>query len=714
MPDILQKAGGFGDGELLRLRTRNRETAKSQNREITRRGRRDEDTSRNREILRNRQRARSREIAESQNRENAKLRNRDETLGRFFVHLERRDRRGAARSRPQSRNREIKKSRIREIKNSRVARDADWRSHSPISRSRVDRHPLADHLGKLCCPTCRRNYERPHTVSAHGPQRSRITRRREVRTAPRDNMETEVNREIEEANREIGMQEGVSNDAGRTRGQLHVPQAVKAQLPQTYKALASGHLLKPASDPTSTPENNSLQPLTYAAVAARGAPKVDDTSKGGRRTTQGRPKLGRPVDPMKEGRCLRSLARGHTVRECREPIRCRLCHQIGHRQTSCPQQQTPRHALPGSGLFACLVGEIHDADPPWEHILESIRSTCPELTNPDCHLLESGQAFLRGISKKNWQRLHGISWQLPKGGSISWRRPHNADGALVRPRSTKTVEIRGVPFGDRKWRQLEVILQPIGDLCKIGYNGVQRGDPNCLCVDVKMEADKEVPQKLLVKTGAGALTELRLAVLPPPPTIPTPPNGPQSAAISAHNVALPQASPEGEQISIKQPACAISPNQSRRRAETDIETGYGNPEAETEETEATPGPEPNTSKTMAREGETQGDGPRDSLLMYRSRRARRDTNMTAGECQSWLAMTEERQGFIGRAVTQTAHQASKELDPPEPMDSFPPVTRTSPSGPPNMSFIPESILLLPASDVAHQMGAEDGVLPNLP
>ena len=232
-----------------------------------------------------------------------------------------------------------------------------------------------------------------------------------------------------------------------------------------------------------------------------------------------------------------------------------------------------------------------------------------------------------------------------------------------------------------------------------------------------MEADKEVPQKLLAKTGAGVLTELWLAVLPPPPAIPTPPNGPQSAAISAHTVALAQVSLDGEQLLIKQPDCGISPNQSRRRSETDLvphEAGYVNPKAETEETEVTPGSEPNTSKTMAREGETRGDSPRDSLLMYRSRRARRDTTMTSGECQSWLAMTEERQGVIGRAVTQTAHQDLEEQDPPEPTDCIPPVTRTSPSVSPDMSFIPESILLLPAADVAHQMGAENGVLPELP
>ena len=55
--------------------------------------------------------------------------------------------------------------------------------------------------------------------------------------------------------------------------------------------------------------------------------------------------------------------------------------------------------------------------------------------------------------------------------------------------------------------------------------------------------------------------------------------------------------------------CSLSPSQSQRRSKTPPVL----PEAATE---ATPLPEPDTSKTTDREGETQGDGPRDSLLMY--------------------------------------------------------------------------------------------------
>ena len=96
-----------------------------------------------------------------------------------------------------------------------------------------------------------------------------------------------------------------------------------------------------------------------------------------------------------------------------------------------------------------------------------------------------------------------------------------------------------------------------------------------------------------------------------------------------------------------------------------------------------------------------------------------------------LAIIQLALGVTGRAVTQTAHQGLEEQDPPEPTDSIPPVTRTStgespvtrtspgespvtrtsPGESPDLSFILESVLLLPAADVAHQMGAENGALP---
>ena len=167
--------------------------------------------------------------------------------------------------------------------------------------------------------------------------------------------------------------------------------------------------------------------MTYAQAVCRG------TTGGYSKTTGGSqdPNPGRPVDPLKEGRCLRCLERGHIARDCRDPIRCRLCRQGGHRQLACPLKKIPRYESVGTGLFACLVGDFGNAEPSWADILERIQSTCPDLPSPDCHPLTSGGIFIRGLSKGNWRRLHGISWQLPKGGSITWRRPQPTDGAYV-------------------------------------------------------------------------------------------------------------------------------------------------------------------------------------------------------------------------------------------------------------------------------------------
>ena len=100
--------------------------------------------------------------------------------------------------------------------------------------------------------------------------------------------------------------------------------------------------------------------------------------------------------------------------------------------------------------------------------------------------------------------------------------------------------------------------------------------------------------------------------------------------------------------------------------------------------------------------------------MYRSRHARRDTPLPSGECQSWLSRNEERQGGTGRAATQTAHHRLDEQEPLESTDTIPPVARKSPEESPDLSFIPEFVLLLPPAEVAHQMGAENGALPEFP
>ena len=66
-------------------------------------------------------------------------------------------------------------------------------------------------------------------------------------------------------------------------------------------------------------------------------------------------------------RCFRCLAKDHMVKDCREPIKCLECGQLGHRRTSCPQRspqpKTGAVHHSATGLFACLVGEVSGSIP---------------------------------------------------------------------------------------------------------------------------------------------------------------------------------------------------------------------------------------------------------------------------------------------------------------------------------------------------------------
>ena len=81
---------------------------------------------------------------------------------------------------------------------------------------------------------------------------------------------------------------------------------------------------------------------TYAQAVTRNLTGAATTEADGWATVRrpqsaGRPPThGRPVDLRQEGRCFQCLARGRVARSCREPIKCRVCRQGGHRQASCP------------------------------------------------------------------------------------------------------------------------------------------------------------------------------------------------------------------------------------------------------------------------------------------------------------------------------------------------------------------------------------------
>ena len=158
-------------------------------------------------------------------------------------------------------------------------------------------------------------------------------------------------------------------------------------------------------------------------------------------------------------------------------------------------------------------------DPSWDHILDGIRIVCPDLTSPDAHRLVSGAIFIQRLSKVDWRRLLGVTQQIPGGVSVTWRRPLSSNEAFAMHRVTKRLKVRGVPFGLRTWTHLERILRPAGTLRKIVSNGIQIGDLNCVCLDVEVDGDKEIPNIILTAVEGGMDTKITMAAQPPPPPL---------------------------------------------------------------------------------------------------------------------------------------------------------------------------------------------------
>ena len=283
---------------------------------------------------------------------------------------------------------------------------------------------------------------------------------------------------------------------------------------------------RPATQSTMPNGAQMSPPPTYADIVARNVSDIrqdSDTHDGWQQVKRRRrpsPKR-RPVNPSMEGRCFRCLARDHRAQVCREPVRCRLCRQTGHRQYDCslskqeaacpePTQRAP------SGLYACLVGEIIDADPTQAQIVECIQEISPSSTNPKCHRLVSGHILLRDLSKEEWRTMRGWMYHIPGGGCIRWRRPRGTDGAYPAPKEIRRLELSGVPFGRRRWKHMEAMLRQVGTLRKIVCDGLQSGDPNCTCVDVEVPVGAAIPATIPSAAGWDA-SMVRVAALPPPP-----------------------------------------------------------------------------------------------------------------------------------------------------------------------------------------------------
>ena len=143
--------------------------------------------------------------------------------------------------------------------------------------------------------------------------------------------------------------------------------------------------------------------------------------------------------------------------------------------------------------------------PSLEQILTGLKGLIPEWTNPECHYLVSGDWLLRRLSQETIHALNGRRQQLLGDGYNSWRRPHFTDGAFPTVLEQYRIELRGVRFGYRSRRQVEHILQPVGRLHRIVCNGIHKGNPNCLCVDVEVRTGGPIPASIQAYGGGRVL-----------------------------------------------------------------------------------------------------------------------------------------------------------------------------------------------------------------
>ena len=211
------------------------------------------------------------------------------------------------------------------------------------------------------------------------------------------------------------------------------------------------------------------------------------------------------MDLVHEGACFRCLSQDHYARSCVSPIRCRCCRREGHRQAQCSlkvQGSEEERGREIRNLSSCLVGETRGGcTPPLNQTIIGLQERVPNLIQPDCHVLASGDFFLKGLSRDDWNALRGWKQLCSGQGVVCWRRPNSEDGSIHIATERCFLELRGIPFQTRTWRFLKSLLYPVGDLIKIISDGVRSGNPNDVRVELRKKAGRPIPATLPAQIG---------------------------------------------------------------------------------------------------------------------------------------------------------------------------------------------------------------------
>ena len=279
-----------------------------------------------------------------------------------------------------------------------------------------------------------------------------------------------------------------------------------------------------------------------------------------------------------------------------------------------------------------------------------------------------------------------MTQQFSGGVSVTWRRPLSSDGAFAMHNVTKRLEVRGVPFGSRTWTHLERIIRPASTLRKIVSNGLQIGDPNCVCLDVEVDGEKEIPNIILTAVEGGRDTKITMAELPPPPPLS---QCPHLASSPSSTMRVSQSSMEQQQEECRQPDTGRSGSPARSRTPCLSST----PPFVIDPSEESSGP--------------QANGPRDSSLLCYSRRRQVLQPGTPRRGSCWFSQLVERQWVTLRTQAQADIPSLGALESPKTQDVTPTELLQSQEER-RPDFIPDWVALLPTSEVGQEMGAECG------